>query len=145
MEIRKLSDSSEKTVARINELLDMLNPEHPSLSRERLELVLASPETTVFVALSDDGCVAGMLSLLRCRCIFGDKFWIEDVVVDAAYRGHGIGSLLVEAAKDEAASLGGHCIELTSNPSRPAARKLYLSSGFVPYETGVFKFYLQKL
>ena len=127
MKITRLTESSAETAAKIDFLLDILHPGHRKLTPEILSEVLSAPGTTVFVALSDGGEVAGMLSLLRSRCVLGDKYWIEDVVVDPYFRGHGLGRSLVSSAVEHLRSAGGGRIELTSNPTRTAAWKLYLS------------------
>ena len=65
---------------------------------------------------------------------------VEDMVVDGAYRGKGLGREilddLVKWAKDE----GVEVIELTSNPARIAANELYKKYGFQLYPTNRYLF-----
>ena len=70
----------------------------------------------------------------------GLKAWIEDVVVGAAARGHGVGEALNRAAIAEAAHRGAKNVSLTSRPSREAANRLYQRLGFQPYETNVYRY-----
>ena len=86
----------------------------------------------------------GMLTLAWYDVPSGRKAWIEDVVVDAAYRRRGAGRGLVEAAVAHAAALGAERLSLTSNPSRTAAHALYFASGFEKSETAVFALNPQK-
>jgi ribosomal protein S18 acetylase RimI-like enzyme len=67
------------------------------------------------------------------------RAWIEDVVVDSAARGHGVGEALNQAAILEARHRGAITVELTSRPSREAANRLYQRLGFVARETNVYR------
>jgi predicted GNAT family acetyltransferase len=62
--------------------------------------------------------IVGSLTLVLYRIATGLKAWIEDVVVDEAARGHGVGEALNVAALDEARRHGAKAVSLTSRPSR---------------------------
>jgi len=64
---------------------------------------------------------------------------IEDVIIDKNYRGQGLGKKLIQKLIQIAKDKNIATINLTSNPSRIAARKLYTSLGFTLSDTGVFK------
>jgi len=64
--------------------------------------------------------MVGMLTLIIYRVPFGVRARIEDVVVDAAMRGKGIGEAL------------------TSNPKREAANRLYQRLGFKHWQTNIY-------
>jgi ribosomal protein S18 acetylase RimI-like enzyme len=68
------------------------------------------------------------------------KAWIEDVVVDGAARGHGVGEALNTSALAEARRRGSKDVSLTSRPSREAANRLYQRLGFKARETNVYRF-----
>jgi ribosomal protein S18 acetylase RimI-like enzyme len=70
------------------------------------------------------------------------KAWIEDVVVDDAARGHGVGEALNLAAIEESRKRGAKNVSLTSRSSREAANRLYQRLGFEPYETNLYRFVL---
>jgi putative acetyltransferase len=53
------------------------------------------------------------------------------MIVDAAWRGRGVGSALVEAAIDWSRDRGAHKLTLQVWPHNPAARRLYRRHGFV--------------
>lgn len=65
--------------------------------------------------------------------------YIDDVVVDSNYRGQHIGEKITQELIRIAKLIGAKCIDLTSNPSRTAANKLYQKLGFVKRETNVYR------
>jgi len=67
--------------------------------------------------------------------------WIENVVVDAAHRRHGIGRALMRGALDIADSAGCYKVQLLSNDGRSDAHAFYTSLGFRSSATG-FRRYL---
>ena len=81
-----------------------------------------------------------MLTLVVFRIPTGVRAWIEDVVVDAAVRGRGVGEALSQAALTRAAAAGARTVDLTSRPSREAANRLYRRLGFVPRETNLYRY-----
>ena len=101
--------------------------------------MLDHPATALFVAGTGEDLV-GTLTLVWYDVPSGRKAWIEDVVVDAAARGQGVGRALVLAARDFAAQIGADRLLLTSNPRRTAARALYRKCGFNEAETTLFVF-----
>ncbi len=64
---------------------------------------------------------------------------IESVVVSSQCRGSGYGKELMTAMIEAAKSLKVHHIQLTSNPARVAANRLYQELGFERYETNCYK------
>ena len=67
---------------------------------------------------------------------------IESVVVSSRCRGKGYGKELMTALVNVARELKAHHIQLTSNPKRVAANRLYQAQGFVRYETNCYKMVL---
>ena len=67
---------------------------------------------------------------------------IESVVVSALFRGRGYGKELMTAMVEAAKGFGVHQIQLTSNPARVAANRLYQELGFGRYETNCYKRFL---
>ncbi len=122
-------------------LIPQLSSSSPPPSREHLAALVDSEDTVLFVARVA-GRILGSLTLACYRIPTGTKAWIEDVVVDADARGHGIGALLNQAALDEARSRGAKDVSLTSRPSREAANRLYRRIGFEPRETNVYRYTL---
>jgi len=64
---------------------------------------------------------------------------IESVVVSSKYRGRGYGKDLMTAMVEAAKKMNVHHIQLTSNPAREAANRLYQDMGFERYETNCYK------
>ena len=68
---------------------------------------------------------------------------IESVVVSSKCRGRGYGKELMTAMIEAAKKMNVHHIQLTSNPRREAANKLYQELGFERYETNCYKLLLK--
>lgn len=64
---------------------------------------------------------------------------IESVVVNSRCRGKGYGKELITAMIEAAKGFKVHHIQLTSNPARVAANRLYQELGFERYETNCYK------
>lgn len=121
-------------------LTPQLSSSNPPPSREALQEIVASPATVLFVAREGDGPILGSLTLALFRIPTGLRAWIEDVVVDEAARGKGVGAALNAAALEHARSVGARTVDLTSRPSRDAANRLYQRLGFVERDTNVYRF-----
>lgn len=64
---------------------------------------------------------------------------IEAVVVSSKCRGRGYGKEMISALIEAAKGFRAHHIQLTSNPRRVAANRLYQAMGFERYETNCYK------
>ena len=64
---------------------------------------------------------------------------IESVVVSSKCRGRGYGKEMISALIEAAKGFRAHHIQLTSNPRRVAANRLYQAMGFERYETNCYK------
>ena len=130
----------EKPTTELVEALARLLPQlssAPPPDSTALETIMAGG-STVFVARVE-GRIVGSLTLVLYRIPTGLKAWIEDVVVDEAARGHGVGEALSLAALEEARRHGAKAVSLTSRPSRQAANRLYQRIGFSPRDTNVYR------
>lgn len=128
--------------SRLVEALDRLLPQlssAPPPTEAELAAIVADPGTTLLVAEEADGAIVGCLTLHCFRIPTGLRALIEDVVVDSAARGRGIGAALTVAALERAYAVGARSVELTSRPSREAANRLYQRLGFVRRETNVYR------
>jgi ribosomal protein S18 acetylase RimI-like enzyme len=140
--------SVEIAVSATAELLEAFQRLLPQLSRsasivtsERLEQILGMRSNTVFVARSAAaGRIVGTLTLVQMHILTGVRAWIEDVVVDSAARGSGIGEALLTAAIAHARSVGARTVDLTSSPARAAAHRLYEKAGFEIRDTRVYRY-----
>ena len=118
--------------------LDQLTPEHMTLTEEMVKQLIASENSHLFFLMQDKQ-VAGMLTVGIYYSPTGGKAWIEDVVVDEAFRGQGLSKLLVAHAIQFVESKQIPLLMLTSNPTRVAANKLYQAMGFGRKETNVYR------
>lgn len=90
--------------------------------------------------LESDGKVVGFGSLMIHQVPSkGFVARIEDVIVHKDYRGKGYGRKITQELISIAKKKKIKSINLTSNPKRAEARKLYQSMGFELLETGVFR------
>ena len=129
----------DELVAAFDRLIPQLSSSSPPPDREALRELVEGPDTEVFVARVG-GEIVGSLTLAFYRIPTGLKAWIEDVVVDDAARGHGIGRRMNEAALDEARRRGAKNVALTSRPSREAANRLYQRIGFQIRDTNLYRY-----
>ena len=134
-------ESTDELVQAMAVLIPQLSKSNPPPSRADLNAIIASEASVLFIARVN-GKIAGALTLATFRIPTGVRAWIEDVVVDADARGHGVGEALNMAAIAEARSRGAITVELTSRPSREAANRLYQRIGFVQRETNIYRFAL---
>lgn len=127
----------------LNRILHQLSPSAPERSREKLEAAIAipgaSPGSRVFVARDDRGAIVGTASLFIVETLQRRMGHVEDVVVDEASRGRGIGEALMAELIAWAKIQQLSRLDLTSNPKRTAAHVLYLKFGFETRETTCYR------
>lgn len=109
-----------------------------AFDEQTLAWVVAHEATTFFVATLDGG-VVGALTLVMYPLPTGLRAHVDDVVVDDAVRGHGVGEALVRAALERAVEVGARTVDLTSRPSREAAIRLYERVGFRRRDSTLFR------
>lgn len=138
VEIREFGPQDMALAGEIGALVGQLTSSPGAFAPERLAAMVSEGASRMFLLLAA-GRVAGMLSMGVYTTPTGRKVWIEDVVVDVRYRGRGFGRMLVGHAVREARQLAPVTLMLTSRPSRVEANALYLSAGFEPKRTNVYK------
>ena len=137
--IEEAGEITPEICAAMARLVPQLSASASVPDRAQLEAIAASPATVLLLARDGGGQVVGCLTLAVFRIPTGVRAWIEDVVVDGAARGHGVGETLCRAAIARAGAFGARTVDLTSRPSREAANRLYLKLGFVRRETNVYR------
>ena len=106
-----------------------------------------------FIAPSDEGMLIGAWNadaLLGYACLYwhhsstraADTVLMNDLYVDEAARGRGVGRALIEATAGVARDRGAHHVEWTTRPDNEAAQRLYDSTGaekstWIEYELGL--------
>lgn len=141
VEILEITEVDDELIEAMNRLIPQLSASNPPPSSDELAAIVDSDATMLLIARDESG-ILGSLTLALFRIPTGLRAWIEDVVVDEAARGKGVGRLLNEAALERARKAGATTVDLTSRPSREAANRLYRKLGFVGRETNVYRYQL---
>jgi GNAT superfamily N-acetyltransferase len=131
MQIDVVREATPELHAALARLLPQLNPTLPVPDMERLERLLADPDVTLLVAVDGDR-IVGTTTVIVYTTPFWIKARLDEVVVDDAARGKGVGEALVKAALDIGRQRGAQVAELQSGrgPNRDAAHRLYERLGF---------------
>ena len=100
---------------------------------------LAMPSTLVLVAAEGASLLGTATISVRVVPSFGKVGYIDDVVVDTAARGRGLGRQLTEECLRRASLFGCRRVELTSSAKRVEANAMYLKMGFVRRQTNLYR------
>ena len=136
--VRRVTDELIDAAGR---LLPQLSGSAATIGAEELGGVVGHEATTLFVARSQER-IVGMLTLVMFPLPSGLRARIEDVVVDQAARGRGVGAALTKAAVAQAQGRGARSVDLTSRASRVAANRLYQRLGFQLRDSNVYRYQL---
>jgi len=137
--IEIVAEVTDELLAAFARLIPQLSSSSPPPGVDELVDIVTSPATDLFLATDDDGTILGTATLVTFRIPTGRRAWIEDVVVDDAARGLGVGGALTQAMVDRAEELGCTTVDLTSRPTREAANRLYQREGFEVRDTNVYR------
>ena len=140
MQVEEATEVSTELVEAMARLVPQLSRTAAVPGEAELAEVVGSPASVLLVARDDSGRIAGSLTLVLFRIPTGMRAWIEDVVVDQAYRGQGVGEALSREALARAQAAGARTVDLTSRANREAANRLYQRLGFVPRDTNVYRY-----
>lgn len=144
MQIERVTAITEEVVDAFARLMPQLAPGNELPDRAALIQMTGSGASELFVARETAGtAILGVLTLVVFQIPTGVRARIEDVVVDAAWRGRGAASALIDAAMDRAGERGANAVTLNSGPARAAANRLYQCLGFQRVETNVYRLYLK--
>jgi GNAT superfamily N-acetyltransferase len=119
--------------------------------RERYELPLPESYLSAFEAIDKDpnnevvvacraGEVIGVLQLTFIPTLTYQGGWramIEGVRIDGKIRSSGLGKAMIEWAVQRARGRGCHLVQLTTDKSRPEAKRFYETLGFVATHEGM--------
>jgi ribosomal protein S18 acetylase RimI-like enzyme len=142
LEIREATEVDDALVAAMARLVPQLSSSNPPPDAAALSAIVAS-DASVLLLAEEDGEVVGAMTLVVFTIPTGVRAWIEDVVVDEAARGRGVGDALNRAAIERAREAGARTVDLTSRPSREVANHLYRRLGFEQRDTNVYRLDLQ--
>jgi len=137
MVIVELNTVTEAQVQEVIALMGELDPEVP-VTGEMVRRTVGAESTHFFAAMEGER-IVGCASL----CVFdsptGRKASIEDVVVREAFRGQGLGKMLMQRAIECAEGMAPISLQLTSRPMRRAANAMYRALGFRQRETNAYR------
>lgn len=143
MEIIEAREVTVGLLAAVNELLPQLSEAARPMSASGLEGIVAAEASRLFMAREQEK-YYGMLTLICFAAPTGRRARIEDLVVDGQARGKGVGRRLLAHAIDAAAAWGAWAMDLTSNPARLTANRLYQQMGFQSQATHVYRLSLPR-
>ena len=109
-----------------------------SCNEELLDNALNDANVHVYV-IRDEGHIVATGTLCIKHTLEFTIADIESVVVSSKCRGRGYGKELMKTMVEATKKMNVHHIQLTSNPARVAANRLYQEMGFERYETNCYK------
>lgn len=135
IEILHKFELDEKVQLQIRELYKQLNA---TIEQRPLHQILQEDNHVVIAVCKEKGRIVGIALMATYKVISGHRGMVEDVVVDTAHRGKGIGRKLMEKLIEEAKNRNIDEVLLFSGHHRKPAIKLYKSLGFNLRESGVY-------
>lgn len=139
LRIEEAREASENLLLTVRELVRQLSTSAQPPTSEDLDHLVSSPACRLLIARGDDDQALGMLTLVLFRIPTGVRARIEDVVVDSAVRGQGVGGCSSARRSPSLTRPGAPTVDQTSRPTREAANRLYLKMGFVLRESNVYR------
>jgi len=135
--VRELTPEIEDALAR---LLPQLNATLTVPDRKRVERILADSAVTLLVAREGDH-IVGTATVIVYTTPFWIKARLDEVVVDQAARGKGVGEALVNACLAVGRERGAQVAELQSGrgPARVVANRLYRRMGFELRDSNLYR------
>ena len=144
MHIERITHIDKSIVDAFEKLMPELTGRDEYPSYEELKKVIESDNVHLCLAFDDEEKVIGTITVVLVRIPTGIKALIEDVIVDNDARGKGVGTAMITHAIQIAREKGVVKIDLTSNPRRIAANKMYQKLGFEKRESKVYRYYADK-
>jgi ribosomal protein S18 acetylase RimI-like enzyme len=137
--VEVVRDATSEVTEAMRRLVPQLSTSADPPDEKALQAIVGSEATTLLAARAD-GKIVGLLALALFPIPTGVRAWIEDVIVDEAARGQGIGETLTREALSLARAAGARTVDLTTRPSREAAGRLYERVGFAARSTRVYRY-----
>jgi ribosomal protein S18 acetylase RimI-like enzyme len=137
--IELVERADEELAAAFTRLIPQLSSSSAIPDVHTLRRIVEFPGNRLLVARDGDA-VVGTLTLVLFPIPTGLRGRIEDVVVDEAARGRGVGEALTREAVRLANEAGARTVDLTSRPGRGAAVRLYERIGFEERPSRVYRY-----
>ncbi len=122
-----------------NQMVNLFKQLNPDLQLNPLAKIMAKPDQLSLVYCQEGDQIIGMAAMCSYHVLSGSKGMVEDVVVDSAYRGQGLGRKLMEQLLHIAEQKGLTEVLLFSGNHRQSAIRLYTKLGFVKSESGLYR------
>jgi ribosomal protein S18 acetylase RimI-like enzyme len=139
--IEQINTFSPELAEDIRSLTKQIGDNYKELTNQDMKDMLDSSTNHLIVARHGNQ-VVGMVTLLIYRIPYVKKAYLDDLIVDAEFRGHGLGSKLLEKALEIAKEKDAAYIDFTSRPRRVAGNTLYEKLGFKKRDTNVYRLIL---
>jgi ribosomal protein S18 acetylase RimI-like enzyme len=139
--IRPLTKPTAEEARTLNDLIRQMRNDpasHTPFSLPTLRRILAV-ENTIVLVVRDGDRIIGTGTIVWNTFLSDTCAFVEDVVIDAAYRGRGLGKKLMRALITSARRRRVRTLALTSRSSRVAANALYQKLGFKRKETNYYE------
>lgn len=138
--IEKLTEGSSENANAIRSLTKLLGSNYKELTDSDFEdMVNASSNHLFVVKEKTNNRIVGMVTVIVYRIPYAKKAYIEDIVVDQAFRNKGLGKQLLEHAIAFAQSQKVAYVQFTSKKTREAGNALYQKLGFKIHDTNVYR------
>ena len=142
IDIAPLTEYDAEIAAAMGKLRQQLSQRHDgsAIARERIEELIESPYHDILIAHDGDA-VVGMAIVSVVFATIDQNVYLEDLVVDEACRGKGVGGQLFEAVKEWGRRKGCRRLEFTSSDreKKTGAKGFYESHGAVVRDTNFFR------
>ena len=139
VQVEIIREASQEMVDAFRRLLPQLSSTAEPLDYDAVDRLVRCEASNLLVARLE-GEVVGTLTLVLFPVPSGLRARVEDVVVDSAARGQGVGAALIRHALRLAQGAGARTVDLTSRPDRAAANRLYERIGFRARDSTVYRF-----
>ncbi|MEK7134030.1 MAG: GNAT family N-acetyltransferase [Patescibacteria group bacterium] len=137
--ISVLTQVSDPVICDLNALVAQLRQESKTAGTFLdLEKIVADEDTSVIIA-QDGKKIIGVAFLYIAQKMGKRVAFVEDVVVDEASRGRGVGKDIMAEVVALARAKKATYVTLTSRPAREEANKFYQKIGFELRETNVYR------
>ncbi len=123
------ADIQKADVEDVNKLLSQLSRSSDQLTEQQLAEIIGRSNFYLLVARYKNR-IVGMATLTFKSTLMRNIGFIDDVVVDENHRRQGIAGKLLDKLIKFARTKKLSYLDLTSNPQRKEANKLYLKLGF---------------
>ena len=138
VQIEELGEFRGDDLAQLTALTRDLHEDTRTPAREEVERIVNDPNI-ILTVVRDGERIIGMATLYIIQKLALRSSLLEEVIVDASYRGQGLGRRLIEEVIALGKERGVQSISLTSRSERAVANKLYQSLGFQKKETNVYR------